>query len=295
MLFPYFGQLEKGSNNIPALLATIIPTLSDAPVRLQGKALNHVFESPSEIIQSICEFYLKETLNQIYKIIGSLDFVGNPTMHVTSFMSDVRDLVRAPSTAFRQSPTDASRLGLGVAQGALSLFSHSISGFFGVLAKVSAASGQAVAVLSLDSDFRDWHRDKVVTEATNLNREWKRRGVQSSMLMLTRPVLDIILGVAGGVSGLVTAPIKGYHNSGSIGMFYGMVVGGVGVSLLRSQRSEFWTLLLISQRLSTTLQRALMFSIEDSNQRISCDYHAHLECIQFLSHSMLSLHGRHSS
>lgn len=109
----YFVVTEQNSNNIPALLATIIPTLSDAPVRLQGKALNHVFESPTEIFQSIREFYFKETLNQIYKIIGSLDFVGNPTMLVTSFMSGVRDLVRAPSSAFISAPTDATGLGLG--------------------------------------------------------------------------------------------------------------------------------------------------------------------------------------
>ena len=111
--------LDSSSNNLPALLATIIPTLSDAPVRLQGKALKHVFESPAEIFQSIREFYFKETLNQIYKIIGSLDFVGNPTMLVTSFISGMRDLVVAPSTAFSKSPTDATKLGLGVAQGAL--------------------------------------------------------------------------------------------------------------------------------------------------------------------------------
>lgn len=220
---------ETGSNNIPALLATIIPTLSDAPVRLQGKALNHVFESPTEIFQSIREFYLKETLNQIYKIIGSLDFVGNPTMLVTSFLSGLRDLVLVPTAAFSKSPTDAKRLGLGVAQGTLSLFSHSISGFFGVLAKVSAASGQAVAVLSFDADFRDWHRDKVVVEATNLNREWKRRGLQSFGHTLTRPFLDLVVGVASGVAGVLTSPMKGYRRGGSVGLVKGTIIGSIGV------------------------------------------------------------------
>jgi hypothetical protein len=52
------------------LIASLFPTVSDAPIRLQGKALNHVFESPSEIFQSIKKYYVNETLKQIYKIIG---------------------------------------------------------------------------------------------------------------------------------------------------------------------------------------------------------------------------------
>jgi hypothetical protein len=211
------------------LIASLFPTVSDAPIRLQGKALNHVFESPSEIFQSIKKYYVNETLKQIYKIIGSLDFVGNPTMLFTSFVSGVRDLFVVPSVAFLASPTDASRVGLSVAQGALSLLSHSTSGFFGFATKVSAAAGQAVAILSLDTEFRIWHQDKVVTEATNLNRVWKKRGVQSVGAMITRPFGDIVIGVTTGVSGVFVAPYKGYQRGGNLGFLRGVAIGTVGV------------------------------------------------------------------
>jgi hypothetical protein len=211
------------------LIASLFPTVSDAPIRLQGKALNHVFESPSEIFQSIKKYYVNETLKQIYKIIGSLDFVGNPTMLFTSFVSGVRDLFVVPSVAFLASPTDASRVGLSVAQGALSLLSHSTSGFFGFATKVSAAAGQAVAILSLDAEFRIWHQDKVVIEATNLNRVWKKRGVQSVGAMITRPFGDILIGVTTGVSGVFMSPYKGYQRGGKIGFLRGVAIGTVGV------------------------------------------------------------------
>ena len=133
-------------------------------MRLPGKALNHVFESPSEIFQSIRKFYVNETLKQVYKIVGSLDFVGNPTILLASFFSGLRDLVVEPLMAIIRSPTDPSRVGLGFAAGTLSLFSHSTSGFFGFIAKVSAAAGQAVSTLSMDAEFRDWHRDHVSTQ-----------------------------------------------------------------------------------------------------------------------------------
>ena len=202
--------------------------MSDAPIRLQGKALNHVFESPGEIFQSIKKFYVNETLRQLYKIIGSLDFVGNPTMVLSSFVSGVRDLFLVPSLAFLTSPTDPSLVGLGVAKGTLSLVSHSASGFFGFMTKVFAAAGQAVATLSLDSDFRKWHHEKVVTEATNLNREWKRRGVQNVRSMATRPFVDVFLGFTTGVSGIVRSPYRGYRQGGNIGLLKGVAVGAIG-------------------------------------------------------------------
>lgn len=246
-------QTGKLSTNLPHLLAALFPNVSDAPIRLQGKALNHIFESPSEIFQSIQKYYVNETLRQVYRIIGSLDFVGNPTMLFTAFFSGVRDLVMTPSQAFMRSPTDASGVGIGVAKGTLSLLSHSASGFFGFWVKISAAAGQGLTWLTLDPDYRTWHRDTIVTEATNLNREWKRRGVQVSLRFrrlllathllllgthcaatclqsvqatLTRPVVDVALGVVGGLSGFIVLPIKGYRRNGTNGMILG-IIGGI--------------------------------------------------------------------
>ena len=195
-------------------------------------------------MENIRKFYVLETLKQIYKIVGSLDFVGNPTMLVTSFFSGVRDLVVAPSAAFMKSPTDPSRVGIGVATGVMSLVSHSTSGFFGAMAKVASAAGHGVATLSLDTDFRDWHRDKVVVETANLNREWKRRGVQSIGRMLTRPVADIVLGITGGIAGIIISPVKGYQRNGKVGLARGIAVGGIGLiakpsKLVRSVRFSY--------------------------------------------------------
>lgn len=83
--------------------------------------------------------------------------------------------------------------------------------------------------MSLDNEFRDWHNDKVVVAATNLNREWKRRGVQNVGYILTKPLADIILGFAGGISGVVISPIKGFQKSGSTGFIVGMGTGIIGI------------------------------------------------------------------
>jgi hypothetical protein len=168
-------------------------------------------------------------LRQIYKIIGSLDFVGNPTMVLSSFFSGVRDLIVTPSLALIRSPTDPSRVGLGVAKGTLSLFSHSASGFFGFTSKVSAAAGQGLAILSFDQRYMSWHREMVVNEATNLNRTWKRRGLQNAGEMLVRPVYDIALGLTTGAAGVIISPVNGFKRAGGKGLAIGVVTGIAGV------------------------------------------------------------------
>lgn len=198
-------------------------------MRLPGKTLQHIFEEPSEILHSIKKFYITETLKQVYKIVGSLDIVGNPTMLLGSFFTGLRDLVMTPSMALWKTPTNPSRLGLSVAQGTLSLVSHSVSGFFGVLTKLAARTGQGVAILSLDPDFRVWHRDKVLVEATNLNRDWKRRGVQKAEQMITRPIFDLLLGFAGGLTGFFVAPLHGYKRDGRLGVLKGVAIGSIGL------------------------------------------------------------------
>lgn len=210
-------------------MASLLPNLTYAPIRLPGKALNHIFESPSAILQNIRKFYAGEVLKQVYKIIGSLDVFGNPTMLLTSFMSGVRDMVVAPSVALIRSPTDPSRAGLIFAQGTLSLLSHSASGFFGTLARVSASAGQAVATLSLDRDYRDWHRDEVVVKTANLSREWKKRGLQKVGTLFLRPIADLVLGVTWGATGLVIQPLKGFRTNGGQGLLKGTAIGLVGV------------------------------------------------------------------
>ena len=110
----------------------------------------------------------------------------------------------------------------------MSFFSHGLSGFFGYTSKLAAAAGQTVAAISLDTEFRDWHNDKVVVAATNLNREWKRRGVQNIGMMVVRPLVDVTLGVAGGVSGVIISPVKSFKKNGPAGVPLGLAVGGIG-------------------------------------------------------------------
>ena len=58
------------------IVSAIIPSISDASISFQGKLISHVFEGQADIWKSLRSHYSSEALKQIYKIVGSLDFVG---------------------------------------------------------------------------------------------------------------------------------------------------------------------------------------------------------------------------
>jgi hypothetical protein len=106
------------------IISAIVPSISEASIRFHGKLIEHVFESRGDVwsVHSdyrsilfelinfsqilVCFFvyrrslrshYSAEALKQLYKIIGSLDLVGNPTMLLTSFRRGLRDFILQPS------------------------------------------------------------------------------------------------------------------------------------------------------------------------------------------------------
>lgn len=69
------------------IISAVFPSISEAPIRFEEKIIEHVYESDGDIWRSLKSFYSSEALRQIYKIAGSLDFVGNHN-HGTDIVSN---------------------------------------------------------------------------------------------------------------------------------------------------------------------------------------------------------------
>lgn len=93
-------------------------------------------------------------MKQIYKVIGSLEIIGNPSQLLSSLGTGVRDFFYEPAMGIVKSPT---ALGVGVVKGTLSLVSHTTSGVFSFASKLSSQVGTGVATLSMDDDFKQRH------------------------------------------------------------------------------------------------------------------------------------------
>jgi hypothetical protein len=126
-------SLDERTRNFQNVISAAFPAITDAPVRVNGKFIDNIFEPWSEIIANLKHFYMKEMIFQVHKILGSVDFFGNPTMAVNSIMKGAHDFVVFPFREFLRSP---NKLGIGVAKGTLSLLSNFFSGVFGFVSNV---------------------------------------------------------------------------------------------------------------------------------------------------------------
>ncbi len=210
------------------VISTVFPSISDAPIKFQGKVIEHVFEFEGDISKYLLSFYASEALRQIYKIVGSLDFVGNPTMVVSSFSAGLRDFVLQPSRELKHLTKNPSRFGVGVLRGTLSLVSNSASAVFGLFSNLGSTVGSTAAILTLDKEFQHLHSEQQAAQQRNYDR-LKQRGFGRVTLLVTRPVHDVVFGLVSASTGLITEPYRGAKKEGATGLAKGTAVGVIGV------------------------------------------------------------------
>lgn len=128
---------DERTRNFQNVISAAFPAITNAPIRVNGKVLDNVFKTWDNIISELQSYYVKEMMFQFYKMLGSVDVFGNPTMAVNSIMKGAHDFVVLPFREFIRSPNNPSKLGIGVAKGTLSFLSHFFSGVFGFVSNVS--------------------------------------------------------------------------------------------------------------------------------------------------------------
>ena len=231
---PLGGEWSSSSNfedtslaeaNLPFVASGLIPSITDAPIKLSKRQIEHVFESSEEIIASLKKYFVEEIMRQIYIVIGSVDFVGNPTMIAKTIGTGVRDFFYQPYTSLLKSPND---LGIGVVKGTLSLVSHSAQGVFGLTSKMSSAVSKIAARASMDENFRIKQAQKFAARKNNAKKS-ARKTKKELAFMVIQPFEDVLNGAFSGVKGVFVEPYRGAKNGGgACGCLKGLSIGVIG-------------------------------------------------------------------
>ena len=180
-------------------------TISDAPIFFHGYEESHVFKTDYEIAKFLQDRYLHNAMWQLYKIVGSLELVGNPIGLLSSLGSGVRDFFYEPARAIIKSPTEIRKIGRGVMKGAVSLVSNTTVGFLGTGITITRSVGRGVAKLSMDSAYMR-------------RREELQRPPATIKAAAKRPFQDVSNGVYYGLVGVVKVPMKSVRRRGVIGL-----------------------------------------------------------------------------
>ncbi len=184
-------------------------TISDAPIFFHGYEESHVFKTDHEIAKFLQDRYLHYAMWQLYKIVGSLELVGNPIGLLSSLGSGVRDFFYEPAHAIITSPTELRKIGAGVMKGAVSLVSNTTVGFLGTGITITRSIGRGVAKLSVDSAYMR-------------RREELQRVPATVKAAIKRPFQDFYSGFYYGLVGVVKIPVKTVRRRGAIGVVPGI-------------------------------------------------------------------------
>jgi len=214
------GLEQKYSVNASMLLGISTKLLADidqAPLELNGLILKNPFDTQSDLVNRVMTHYINQGITQMYKVAGSLEFIGSPLNLVNNLGTGFYDFFHEPAKGIIKSPKE---FGIGLTKGARSLVKNSVYGIFNTASKITGSIAKGVSNLSLDAEYMKERQERNVRE--------KPKHVGEGVLFGVR---DLGLGVFKGVTGLVTEPVKGASQDGVEGFFKGVGRGVLGVGV----------------------------------------------------------------
>lgn len=220
--FTQLGQdeMDENSQSLKGRLYNMMKSLGfltnidDAPICLNALLLRHPLMTKEALQDRIMKHYTRCGTYELYKIVGSLELIGNPVGLFNDLTTGVKDLFYEPASALTRSPEEFYS---GLAKGSLSLLSHSIHGTFNTASKITGTIGKGVSMLTLDDQY-------VMRRERNTAR--KARGVKEGLLDGTEALAK---GIFEGAVGVIAQPVKGAKNEGFFGAMKGIGKGIIGL------------------------------------------------------------------
>lgn len=97
-----------------------VGNINDAPIELNALAIKDMRLTMPELQGRIMYHYRQDVLRQVYRILGSADFLGNPVGLFTNVSSGVADIFYEPFNGVVMHGN--KELGIGIAKVSLSVW-----------------------------------------------------------------------------------------------------------------------------------------------------------------------------
>ncbi|GAA5952650.1 hypothetical protein JCM21900_006060 [Sporobolomyces salmonicolor] len=196
-------------------LTMALGNVNDAPVRLNALVIENARLSLPVLQERLTVHYSNEFFGQLYRVLGSADFLGNPAGLFTNVSSGVADFFVQPYDSVMMNGN--KDLGIGIARGAGSLAKKTVFGVSDSLAKVSGSIGKGLSAATLDKQYQSQRRMRQF-----------RNKPKHALYGVTAGAASFVTSVASGFEGLATKPLEGAETGGAAGFLKGVGMGLVG-------------------------------------------------------------------
>ncbi|KAG8880371.1 hypothetical protein FRB97_000908 [Tulasnella sp. 331] len=192
-----------------------IGNINDAPLRFNALAIKDMRLTVSILQDRIMYHYKQEVLRQLYRILGSVDFIGNPVGLFNNVSSGVADIFYEPYKGVVMH--GSKELGIGIAKGAASFAKKTVFGVTDSMTKVTSSIGKGLSAATFDAEYQ---RQRRQTQRKN------RPG--NAIYGVTAGAEAFATSLTSGIEGVVMKPLEGAEREGALGFFKGVGKGLVG-------------------------------------------------------------------
>ncbi|OMJ76662.1 hypothetical protein SteCoe_23935 [Stentor coeruleus] len=206
---------NKKTNFIQILadLGLALTSIESTELKLAGYKISNLLQPRSQFISSMINHYKSQGIRELYKIVGSVELLGNPFALINSLKAGVKEMFYDPAVALIESP---NKFGESLLHGSVGLVRHTVHGLFKSVGTLTGGIGRFLTALTLDSKFQTKMRVLKNRRADNFGDKLKIGFKQLSY------------GFVQGITGLVTAPIEGIKQGGFPGLLKGIGKGIIG-------------------------------------------------------------------
>ncbi|KAI8995643.1 vacuolar protein sorting-associated protein 13 [Trametes punicea] len=192
-----------------------VGNVNDAPLEMNALAIKDMRLTLPELEERIMHHYRQEVLRQLYRILGSADFIGNPVGLFTNVSSGVADIFYEPFNGVVMHGN--KEIGIGIAKGAASFVKKTVFGFSDSVTKFTSSVGKGLSATTFDSEYQ-------LRRRMNQRRNRPRHAIYG----VTAGAEALASSVVSGVEGVVLKPIEGAESEGAKGFFKGVGKGLIG-------------------------------------------------------------------
>jgi len=192
-----------------------IGNINDAPLKLNALAIKDMRLTVPVLQERIIYHYRQEVLRQVYRILGSADFIGNPVGLFTNVSSGVADIFYEPYKGVVMH--GSKELGIGIAKGAASFAKKTVFGVTDSMTKVASSIGKGLSAATFDSEYQ---RQRRLTQRKN------RPG--NAIYGISAGAEALATSFSSGLEGVVMKPLEGAEREGAVGFFKGVGKGLMG-------------------------------------------------------------------
>ncbi|OCH96150.1 vacuolar protein sorting-associated protein 13 [Obba rivulosa] len=192
-----------------------VGNINDAPLEMNALAIKDMRLTLPDLQDRIMHHYRQEVLRQLYRILGSADFIGNPVGLFTNVSSGVADIFYEP---FNGVVMHGNRdIGVGIAKGAASFVKKTVFGFSDSVTKFTSSVGKGLSATTFDAEYQ-------LRRRMNQRRNKPRHAIYG----VTAGAEAFASSVVSGVEGVVMKPLEGAESEGAKGFFKGVGKGLIG-------------------------------------------------------------------